>query len=391
MLNMNYTTEFLNLEDVIITEVKNIADQLHVSIELPRREHVCPCCGTMTDRVHDYRLQVVKDVPLGRDTYLHLRKRRYVCPHCGKRIPEKNTFLPRYYRMTSRLIATIIDAFRKVVSAAEIASRYNISSSTALRYFDVVNYRCRKLPSVLSIDEFKGNAGGEKYQTIVTDLEGKTISDILPNRYEADLIRYFKQFPSRTEVKCFVCDMNPHFKQVAQTCFPQAVIVADRYHVIRQAVWAMENVRKNEQKKLPKRYRIYFKKSRYLLSKKKENLTEDDMLRLALMFEIAPKLADAYRIKNEFIDIMRSDSSEKGKTRLIDWLYSAEVMEIPEFQACTKAVHNWFKEILNSMDSPWTNGFTEGCNNKTKVLKRTCYGMRNFRRLRNRILHAAQK
>lgn len=391
MLNMNYTTEFLNLEDVIITEVKNIADQLHVSIELPRREHVCPCCGTMTDRVHDYRLQVVKDVPLGRDTYLHLRKRRYVCSHCGKRIPEKNTFLPRYYRMTSRLIATIIDAFRKVVSAAEIASRYNISSSTALRYFDVVNYRCRKLPSVLSIDEFKGNAGGEKYQTIVTDLEGKTISDILPNRYEADLIRYFKQFPSRTEVKYFVCDMNPHFKQVAQTCFPKAVIVADRYHVIRQAVWAMENVRKNEQKKLPKRYRIYFKKSRYLLSKKKENLTEDDMLRLALMFEIAPKLADAYRIKNEFIDIMRSDSSEKGKTRLIDWLYSAEVMEIPEFQACTKAVHNWFKEILNSMDSPWTNGFTEGCNNKTKVLKRTCYGMRNFRRLRNRILHAAQK
>lgn len=391
MLNMNYTTEFLNLEDVIITEVKNIADQLHVSIELPRREHVCPCCGTMTDRVHDYRLQVVKDVPLGRDTYLHLRKRRYVCPHCGKRIPEKNTFLPRYYRMTSRLIATIIDAFRKVVSAAEIASRYNISSSTALRYFDVVNYRCRKLPSVLSIDEFKGNAGGEKYQTIVTDLEGKTISDILPNRYEADLIRYFKQFRSRTEVKYFVCDMNPHFKQVAQTCFPKAVIVADRYHVIRQAVWAMENVRKNEQKKLPKRYRIYFKKSRYLLSKKKENLTEDDMLRLALMFEIAPKLADAYRIKNEFIDIMRSDSSEKGKTRLIDWLYSAEVMEIPEFQACTKAVHNWFKEILNSMDSPWTNGFTEGCNNKTKVLKRTCYGMRNFRRLRNRILHAAQK
>ena len=391
MLNMNYTTEFLNLEDVIITEVKNIADQLHVSIELPRREHVCPCCGTMTDRVHDYRLQVVKDVPLGRDTYLHLRKRRYVCPHCGKRIPEKNTFLPRYYRMTSRLIATIIDAFRKVVSAAEIASRYNISSSTALRYFDVVNYRCRKLPSVLSIDEFKGNAGGEKYQTIVTDLEGKTISDILPNRYEADLIRYFKQFRSRTEVKYFVCDMNPHFKEVAQTCFPKAVIVADRYHVIRQAVWAMENVRKNEQKKLPKRYRIYFKKSRYLLSKKKENLTEDDMLRLALMFEIAPKLADAYRIKNEFIDIMRSDSSEKGKTRLIDWLYSAEVMEIPEFQACTKAVHNWFKEILNSMDSPWTNGFTEGCNNKTKVLKRTCYGMRNFRRLRNRILHAAQK
>lgn len=391
MLNMNYTTEFLNLEDVTITEVKNVADQLHVSIELPRREHICPRCGAATDRVHDYRMQTIKDIPLGRDTYLHLRKRRYACPHCGKRFAENNAFLPRYYRMTTRLIVTIIDAFRKVVSAAEIAARYNISSTTALRYFDVVNYRCKKLPSILSIDEFKGNAGGEKYQTIITDLEKKTIADILPNRYEADLIRYFKQFPSRTEVKYFVCDMNPHFKQVAQNCFPKAVIVADRYHVVRQAVWAMENVRKNEQKKLPKRYRIYFKRSRYLLNKKKENLTEEDMLRLALMFEIAPRLADAYRIKNEFIDIMRCDSSAKGKQKLVDWLYSVEVMEIPEFQACTKAVHNWFREILNSMDCPWTNGFTEGCNNKTKVLKRTCYGIRNFRRFRNRILHCAQK
>ncbi len=48
--------------------------------------------------------------------------------------------------------------------------------------------------------------------------------------------------------------------------------------------------------------------------------------------------------------------------------------------------HNWFFKIINSMDAPWTNGFIEGCNNKTKVLKRVCYGMRNFRNFRNRIL-----
>lgn len=343
----------------------------------------------MTDRVHDYRIQTVKDIPLGRDTYLHLRKRRYACIHCGKRFAERNTFLPRYYRMTSRLIMTIIDAFRKVLSASEIAACYNISTTTALRYFDVVNYRCGKLPAILSIDEFKGNAGGQKYQTILADLEQRVIADILPNRYESDLIRYFKQFPSRTDVKYFVCDMNSHFREVAQTCFPKAVIVADRYHVVRQAVWAMEKVRKNEQKNMPKRFRIYFKKSKYLLNKKRENLTEDEVFRLALMFETSPKLADAYRLKNEFIDIMRSESSDKGRQQLVDWLFSVEAMDLPEFQDCTKAVRNWFREILNSLDCSWTNGFTEGCNNKTKVLKRTCYGMRNFKRFRNRILHCS--
>ena len=45
-----------------------------------------------------------------------------------------------------------------------------------------------------------------------------------------------------------------------------------------------------------------------------------------------------------------------------------------------------FHEILNSMDVPWTNGFIEGCNIKTKVLKRVCFGMRNFSNFRKRIL-----
>ena len=44
----------------------------------------------------------------------------------------------------------------------------------------------RSLPKVLSIDEFKGNAGGEKYQTIVTDAEHKKVLDVLPNRFEVD-------------------------------------------------------------------------------------------------------------------------------------------------------------------------------------------------------------
>ena len=60
--------------------------------------------------------------------------------------------------------------------------------------------------------------------------------------------------------------MNPHFRNVAKTCFPQAKIVADKYHVVRQVYWAMENVRKNEQKKLSARFRKYFKRSRSLLN-----------------------------------------------------------------------------------------------------------------------------
>ena len=385
MLMTDYTSELLNLEDVIITNVENIADQLHIYLELPRIAHTCPACGATTDHIHDYRMQTIKDVPLARDTFLHLRKRRYRCS-CGKRFFEKNTFLPRYYRVTSRLVAEIMFSFKKLVSAKEIGSRFNVSAVTAMRYFNLFSKKPTALPEVISLDEFKGNSGGQKYNSIVADPKDGIVLDILPNRYESDLIGYFSQFPNKTNVKYFVCDMNPHFRRVAQTCFPNAVIVADRYHVVRQVYWAMERVRKNEQNKLSKRFRKYFKKSRFLLSKPIEKLTEEDMDRLSLMFEIAPRLADAYRLKNEFLDVIRLKSSADGKLKLADWLLAAEVMDLPEFYDCNKAYHNWFHEILNSMDVPWTNGFIEGCNNKTKVLKRVCFGMRNFSNFRKRIL-----
>ena len=385
MLMTNHITKLLNLEDVIITNVENISGQLHIYLELPRKKHVCPCCGAETACIHDYRMQIIKDLPMARDTFLHLRKRRYRCA-CGKRFFENNSFLPRYYRVTSRLFAEIIFAFKKIVSAKEIGCRFNVSAVTAMRYFNFFNKKLTALPEVISLDEFKGNSGGQKYNSIIVDPKEKAVLDILPNRLESDLVKYFSHFSNKTAVKYFVCDMNPHFREVAKICFPQATIVADKYHVIRQVYWAMEKVRKNEQNNLSKRFRKYFKKSRNLLMKRIEKLTEEEKDRLALMFEIAPRLADAYRIKNEFLDVIRLKSSNEGKQRLIDWLFSVEVMDLPEFYDCTKAYHNWFQEIINSMDVPWTNGFIEGCNNKTKVLKRVSYGMRNFNNFRKRIL-----
>ena len=55
-------------------------------------------------------------------------------------------------------------------------------------------------------------------------------------------------------------------------------------------------------------------------------------------------------------------------------------------EKCAKTMFNWLNGIINSFLTPVTNGFTEGCNNKIKILKNTyCY--QNFNRFHNRILH----
>lgn len=60
-------------------------------------------------------------------------------------------------------------------------------------------------------------------------------------------------------------------------------------------------------------------------------LSDEQKERLALMFEIAPRLADAYRLKNEFLEVIHSESSAVGIQRLIDWLTAVDVMDLPEF------------------------------------------------------------
>ena len=70
---------------------------------------------------------------------------------------------------------------------------------------------------------------------------------------------------------------------------------------------------KNEQNKLSERFRKYFKKSWYLLMKPMEKFSDEEMDKLSLMFEIAPRLADAYQLKNEFLKVIRSDSSKTRK------------------------------------------------------------------------------
>lgn len=87
------------------------------------------------------------------------------------------------------------------------------------------------------------------------------------------------------------------------------------------------------------------------------------------------------------MDIRNETAPEIAIARLAEWIYDAETSGLRPFADCARTYHNWSVGIVNSLRYPYSNGFTEGCNNKIKVLKRNAYGFRNFNRFRNRILH----
>jgi transposase len=388
MLNINYTEELLGLKDISLKNVERRENELCIHIEMHRRVHKCPKCGERTSKVHDYRTQAIKDIPaFGEISVIYLRKRRHVCPICGKRFYETVPFLPRYHRTTNRLAAYVIESLKEVRSMKSVSRLVNLSPPTVARIFDHVGYSPKTLPRVLSLDEFRGNAGGEKFQCIITDAENKKVIDILPNRKTEEMIRYFLGFKDRKAVQHVVIDMSEPFRRLAKSLFPHAKIIADRYHVIRQVIWAFENVRKAEQTKFYDSRRKYFKRNRKVLLKRPDNLTEEEADQIEAMLKISERLRQAYFMKNEFHKFMDCKTREDAKKQLGIWNMMATGYNLPEFQACTRTLINWSEEILNSFEYRFSNGYTEGVNNKIKVIKRNAFGVRDFKRFRNRILH----
>ena len=108
------------------------------------------------------------------------------------------------------------------------------------------------MPTVLGIDEFRGNAAGQKYRVILTDPDSHNVIDVLPKKDTNALCRYFASYSrkARQKVRFIVMDMSPQFRPVMEPLFPHAHIVCDRHHVAGIDKALYENIRKF----MPERY-----------------------------------------------------------------------------------------------------------------------------------------
>lgn len=110
-------------------------------------------------------------------------------------------------------------------------------------------------------------------------------------------------------------DLSTLFRSVAKTMFPEAKIVADKFHVIRVVINSLENVRKRIQKEFHATKRKWFKRSRYLLLKPEYKLTSEDKIELARMLNSSYDLEKAYVLKERFYEVFRKQTRTEAKKR----------------------------------------------------------------------------
>ena len=392
MLDLQFIKNALGLQekDHIVSEVDGKILKLVVFSDVT--EQICPKCGAKTTRIHDYCTQNIKTVNLvNKQTILVLKKRRYVCPNCGKRFYEHYDFIAKHHHIAKNVFTKIIDDLKELRTMKSIAKANNVSANTvqrALKFAGCIDYS--ELPEVLSIDEFKGNAGGEKYLLQISDAKNKKLLNILPCRKKLYISQYFAAFSldERKKVKYLVIDMWRDYADI-KIYFPNAKLVIDKYHYKRQIHWAIDRIRKRIQKIFSKNGRLRFKRLRFLLHKNYENLNLEDRIALTTILEQSEELYTAWQIKEMFNEIMSITDYEEIVRRFKEWIELVESLKISEFNDCTKAYRRWFWGIVESFRVPYSNGFTEGKNNKIKVLKRNAFGFRNFNNYRKRILLTA--
>ena len=387
--------DILNLLDLqgVIKENENFSsNSSEFWIKCPVKVHICPSCHASTSRVHDYYTRSFNHIMVGkRTTKIYYKQRRYVCLHCGKRFAEKNSFIEKYYRHSNEVVNSVFDDLTSIKNLSQIGQDNNMSSQNVSRLmnkFMPIFHNTTSLPDAIGIDEFRGNSGGNKFQVVITNLKTHKVIDVISARSEDALYNFFRKISNTKDVKLVAMDLSLFFKKIITDVFPNAKIIADTFHFTRLMHWALDNVRKDVQKGLPKDMRIYFKRSRSVLHKRINDLNLDEYNQLTNMLDYNENLRWAYSIVQNLFEIIDEKNPDKKVTLFKEFMNYANNCDLPEFNKHIKTYFKWYKYIINSFYTSYSNGITEGLNTKIKTLKRVSFGFRNFQNFRLRILMA---
>jgi transposase len=230
----------LQLRDVSIGP-----DEIVAILEASAPRGTCPSCGTWSEAIHSRYQRTIADLPWGGlSVRLHLHVRKFFCrqPSCARRIFTER--LPRlvapYARRTARLesVLSLLAFALGGEPGARVVERLGMTASpaTLLRLIRRVTVPEQPAARVLGVDDWAFRKG-HRYGTILVDLEQHQIVEVLPARTADPLVEWLQAHPG---VEVFSRDRAPAYAEAAKKGAPQAVQVADRWHLIQNLVEALE-------------------------------------------------------------------------------------------------------------------------------------------------------
>jgi transposase len=380
----------LGLPEYQITGIEEVSGQIRISVRYTG-EVLCPHCGGSKLRVKDRRVRRPRHESWGvRCCVLALETRKWLCGGCGR------SFWQRFPGILPRMRAS--EPFRRSVcqkhfdgiSRSRLGRRERISSATVERWFGDYLKRAAAeraspmCPQVLGIDEhfFTRRHG---YATTFCDLRNRTVYDVVLGRSEASLDGYFHRLEGKHLVKVVCMDLAAVYRAIVREHFPNARIVADRFHVIRLVNHHFLTCWRDLDPVGSKNRGLIS-----LMRRHRHNLAPDQHQRLSAYLSQRPALEVIYRFKQKLCYLLlekhlNQKRCRKLAPRLLRMIAELRRAGLAPLVQLGNTLHSWREEIATMWRFTRNNAITEGFHTKMEVLQRQAYGFRNFNNYRLRV------
>lgn len=371
---------WLNLSSVNFEGAETNLDE--TSIFLSRKFELgftCSVCGRKTFSTWGSNRVKIRDLSVFEySTFLILDKYRVNCPFCGIKIEHLGFVEPRA-RCTIRFEEFVAKLCR-ITNIKAVAQLLAIDWKTVKaidkkylrKEFGTADYADLRLIAVDEISSHKGH----QYFTVVLNLEKTKVVWVGRGRKEETLDKFFKELgPERCKkLEAIATDMwDPYLASAAEYA-PQAKVVFDKFHVIKNYSRVVDKVRNIEYKKANESEREVIKGSKYLLLKNSVNLKDDEKERLENLLTLNKNISLTYILKDELKRLWDFRDTENAEIFLNSWIQRARLSGIRPLREFAKTLHNYRWGLINHCEYPIDTGKLEGMNNKIKVIKRIAYG-----------------
>ncbi len=393
MAALDAMTIRLHLRAVRVLEVvEDLPESLVVAVVAIANVIRCSACGHKTARVHATRKVRIADLAVsGRPVTLVWHRRRFRCKNCRTTTTESHPFFVD--RMTRRLArAVVADAKDMTVSA--VARRHGLSWHRVMRLVLaegelLARARRRRPCRVLLVDEKSMRKGRGQFSTILTDGDRGAVIAVLKGR-SADVLGGFlaAQSPSwRGGVSVVVTDMAECYRVAVRKHLPHARHVADRFHVVRGFAKVLVSARRDAQRSpLGQPHDAEVFRARFLLMKRLDRLSGEEMARLGALFDALPELGVVWGLVQRFHVVFCAENDADAEQAL-DWFTDAYLAAGINLGSAITTFCRWGVEALNFHKTDRaTNGASEGVNTRIEVLERMAYGFASRANYRVRVL-----
>jgi transposase len=351
----------------------------------------CPGCRSEgPHRRKDLVRRCIRHTSIGaRAHWLVIHVPKWHC-RCGRYFRQHVPGVLRYQRVTEKFKEEVVERHEHGHSLSRIRESHRISWATTERWVHqrysrrVTQHAERVAPRVLGIDEhFFSRKHG--FATTFANLVTHRVFDVQLGRSELALQRFLDELPGKEHTEVVVMDLSETYRSIVQRHFPQALIVADRFHVIRLVGQCLMETWK-QLEPVGRKHRGLVS----LMRRRPDNLAPEQLERLTAYLAENPMVGAVYELLQRLMRLLRHKHQTARKCRwhirhflrIVDQLREAPM---PVLQTLAKTLWSWRDPIARMWRFTKSNAITEGLHNKMEVISRRAYGFRNFQNYRLRV------